>query len=334
MPDKTKIALALGALSLPLLALGSTGFATAPDLDAGDSVRLLLLGDTGQLPVDGDPHKMDASQRARLRAALGAQDADAIVDLGDLFYNKAPKCGRGESPEGAGGKLDAHLYDHVGGLDLPVYMVLGNHDVGPIGEWAKRKLLGRRTGKRSKARERCYRLYAQQRPGEMIFPGEAYGVDLGPARLGLLHTSAPERTWPANELKAWLAEDPDDWQILGGHHVLYEVCDKTDEDFVLPWLQDNELQPDLWINGHAHLLQLSVVAGVPAVTSGAGSKLREFPDCDPTAHEGVEFGVSQYGFAVLDITPETLRVSFRDIDGGELHCWQRGRDNPQGEACQ
>ena len=42
---------------------------------------------------------------------------------------------------------------------------------------------------------------------------------------------------------------------------------------------------------------------------------------------------SSFGYAVLDITPQTLRVSFKDIAGQELYCWQRGRDTPQGESC-
>lgn len=326
---------ALCFLSLPLLlsACASRGFAQAPSAEPGpDSARVILIGDTGALPVEGDPHKLSPAQREQLRQSLAAEDAGIILDLGDLFYNKAPQCGPGDDPQEAAALLDAHLYDHVGGLAPQVFLVLGNHDVGPVGEYLKRRLFGRRAGKRSTSRERCYTLYAEQHK-EMVFPETSYGVDIGPARLAVLHTSAPHRQWPGGPVKAFLEEDPQDWSIVAGHHVYKTACDKVGDDFVAGRLREQEITPDLYVNGHAHLLQMGVFDGVPAVTSGSGSKLREFPECDPTATDGVLWGESSFGYAVLDITPQTLRVQFKDIAGQDLYCWQRGRDNPEGETC-
>lgn len=301
------------------------------DADPGRS-RVILIGDTGALPVEGDPHKMTPAQREQLRQSLAAEEAGVILDLGDLFYNKAPQCGPRDDPAEAGALLDANLYDHVGGLAPQVFLVLGNHDVGPYGEYLKRRIFGRRAGKRSTSRERCYTLYAEQHE-EMVFPDTSYGVDLGPARIAVLHTSAPHRQWPGEPVQEFLEEDPQDWAIVAGHHVYKTACDKVSEDFVSVRLQEQEITPDLYVNGHAHILQMGVFDGVPAVTSGSGSKLREFPGCEPTATEGVLWGESTYGYAVLDITSETLKVQFKDIAGQDLYCWQRGRDNPAGEAC-
>ncbi len=325
----------LSALPLILTSCASRGFGEAqlPLADPGQDVaRVILIGDTGALPVEGDPHKMTPAQRAQLRESLRGEEATIILDLGDLFYNKAPECKRGDDPERAGELLDANLYDHVGGLGPAVFLVLGNHDVGPYGEYLKRRFFGRRAGKRSASRERCYSLYAEQHE-EMIFPDTSYGVDIGPARVAVLHTSAPHRQWPGDPVKEFLEEDNGDWAIVAGHHVYKTACDKVGDDFVGGRLAEQEITPDLYVNGHAHLLQMGVFDGVPAATSGSGSKLREFPGCEPTATEGVLWGESSFGYAVLDITPQTLRVAFKDIAGQELYCWQRGRDNPQGESC-
>jgi hypothetical protein len=323
---------AFSAVCLPLFAFGGkTGF-VEKDWQNTEELRIILIGDTGQIPVEGDPHKMSEAQRTQLRESLSNENATAIVDLGDLFYWKGPKCRAGATPEQSGSLLDAHLYDHVGGLDAPVFLVLGNHDVGPLAEHFKKALTGGRSGKRSEARERCYRLQ-EELHDDMVFPGESYGVDFGPLRMAALHTSAPQKQWAGEEIQAYFDEDPSDWTLLAGHHVLRTGCDKINEDAVSPWLEKTGLRPDMYANGHAHILQLGVFDGVPAVTSGSGSKLREFPACTPTDTEGVQWGESKYGYAVLEVEKDFLRVRFKDLGGIELHCWQRGRNDPLGEAC-
>ena len=248
----------LSALPLILTSCASRGFEEAqfPLADPGQDVaRVILIGDTGALPIEGDPHKMTPAQRAQLRESLRGEEATIILDLGDLFYNKAPECKRGDDPERAGELLDANLYDHVGGLAPAVFLVLGNHDVGPYGEYLKRRFFGRRAGKRSASRERCYSLYAEQHE-EMIFPDTSYGVDIGPARVAVLHTSAPHRQWPGDPVKEFLEKDNGDWAIVAGHHVYKTACDKVGDDFVGGRLAEQEITPDLYVNGHAHLLQM------------------------------------------------------------------------------
>ena len=310
-----------------------TGFVIRKWTDHGESVRLVLIGDTGQLPVENNPHKMSALQRQQLRSSLAAEQATAIIDLGDLFYWRGPKCGPKATPEHSGNQLDAHLYDHVGGLDSPVFLVLGNHDVGPLPEYFKKLFLGKRSGKRSPSRERCYRLQ-ENLHDDIIFPAISYGVDFGPVRLAVLHTSAPQKQWADEQIADFLGNNSGDWSLLAGHHVLRTGCDKLREDVVAPWLKETQIKPDLYLNGHAHILQLGVFDGVPAVTSGSGSKLREFPNCEPTETPGVRWGASEYGYAVLDVSPEQLRVQFKDLHGRALHCWQRDRNDPEGTACE
>lgn len=309
----------------PLLLLGAGRPDRVPDpvqLPGGDTVRLILIGDTGQPPVVDDPHKMNAAQREALRGALVAEDADAILDLGDLFYEVGQKCGRRSLSEEDEAGLDRHLYDHVGGLQAPVILVLGNHDVGPYREYIKRKLFGVRHGQRSEARERCYEHYARAHD-DMIFPAEHYEVRVGDlVQIQVLNTSAPLRDWPD-------AIDPvAPWQIYAGHHVLQTAGDKESEDIVRPWLERQEHTPDLWANGHAHFLQFGVFDGIPAATSGSGSKLREHPACpeDPNcAVRGVDWGVSQFGYAVVDMDATTMTLTFKTHDGQDLWSWEQSK---------
>ena len=304
----------------PLLLAGkSTGFET-PSWPSSTSTRIILIGDTGQVPVDGDPHKMNAQDRASLRTSLAREKADAIVDLGDLFYWKTPKCRASDTPQTSGEYLDAHLYDHVGGLDTPVFLILGNHDIGPVSEHLKRRIFGNESGKRSEARERCYELLAELHD-DIHFPNTSYGIDFGPIRMATLHTSAPYRHWESEAIADYLAEEPEDWTLLAGHHVLKTGCDKQDENVVLPWLSEHNVQPDLYANGHAHLLELGSFEGITAITSGSGSKRRIHGDCDPLDTSGVVWGVDAYGYALLEATASTIHIRYKNIEGEELFCW-------------
>jgi predicted phosphodiesterase len=307
-----------------------TGFVEQP-WSSSEKVRIILIGDTGQLPVENDSHKMNQQQRADLRSSLQMEGADAIVDLGDLFYWKGPRCKANDDPIDSGKLLDAHIYDHVGGLDTPVFLVLGNHDVGPLSEYFKRIFFGAQSGKRHEARERCYRLQDDLHE-EIFFPGESYGVDFGPLRMAVLHTSAPHSHWAATEVRSFLYEESEDWTLLAGHHVLQTGCDKENENILFPWLQEHEIQPDFYANGHAHLLQLGMFEQIMAITSGSGSKLRT-PNCNPTDTEGVMWGESQFGYAVLEATSSTMKLQFKNLHGTELFCWEQGKNDSTGHVC-
>lgn len=309
---------------------GHTGF-VEQSWDQKQKVRIILIGDTGQLPVQNDPHKMNQQQREQLRNSLQKEQVDAIVDLGDLFYWKGPRCRPQDNPIDSGKMLDAHIYDYVGGLDIPVFLVLGNHDVGPLSEHFRRRFLGEQSGKSSESRERCYALQADVHD-EIFFPNQSYGIDFGPLRMAVLHTSAPYRLWADAEIDSFFKEQPDDWTLLAGHHVLKTACDKEKENIVLPWLNEHDIQPDLYANGHAHILQFGIFEDILAITSGSGSKLRT-PDCSPTDTEGVHWGAYQFGYAVLEVDASVMKLVFKGIDGSELFCWERQKDERYGREC-
>jgi predicted phosphodiesterase len=317
---------------IPFLMAGDTTESFVQyDWPVKNTVRLILIGDTGQLPVQDNPFKINQEQRAALRKSLQSEEADAIIDLGDLYYWSGPKCKQSDLPEESGRLLDEHLYDIVGGLETPVFLVLGNHDVGPVPEFLKRAIFGDSSGQSNRAREHCYFLQAQLHE-EFHFPEVSYGVDFGPIRMAAIHTSSPYRKWAPQKIDSFFAQDDGDWTLIAGHHVLKAACDKVEEDILFPWLNANNLKPDIYANGHAHFLQLGVFENILAITSGSGSKLRYDKDCIPTDTNGVTWGESKFGYSVLDVHPEKIQVRFKNVYGEELFCWQQEKGE-EGKPC-
>ena len=295
-------------------------------------VRLVVVGDTGVVhgaeskPCrDGSVSSCALSQAESeaLWATIGAEAADALFLPGDLVYGphyieSAPRC---RSPDGRvrAEWLDPALGDKVRELGVPVYLALGNHDV------AHRQ--------RSRARERCLLAYAASEPA-LVLPQLQYSVDLGLVRLVVLDTNVAPDRWDPD----WLAGQRADatWTLMGGHHVVQTRFDKESEHAIRDWLVAHDLRPHLWLNGHAHFLQFGVYDGIPAVTSGTGAKVRLRPDCPGPACTGPgapAFSRSTFGYAVVDATPDTLTVTFKDRTGAPLYCWVRTPSDPRGETC-
>lgn len=264
-----------------------------------DQARLVLVGDTGYSGPYAD----------QLRTALLAEpNKDAIIVLGDLVYPFTPSCPDGK----VSGNVEAFIHARVGavfnGLGVPVLLVLGNHDV--------------KQGSRAPAREACLLDYAAKHD-DLVLPGLAYEVDLGVATLAVANTNALDEAGAARVSAAWKGHPG--WKLLMGHHTWVTYHDKEDQDRVRPWARAGGLVPDLYANGHAHVLQFGVYDGVAALTSGSGSKLRMYPSCPPDCGAGQLWGASEYGYAVLTVTKRELVVVFKNLEGKELWRWSRQR---------
>lgn len=319
-----------------------------------DAVRLVFVGDTGKVP-DGDActFRADGSvaeachvsvdQLASLRRAIRSERADAIYALGDLVYWRAPAC---RTPAGRDHqRLAASIGAVYADLDAPVYLVLGNHDK------AQRARAPRRVA--------CLEAFADQVEA-LELPAEQYVVDHGLVRVVVVDTNR-KRTLPTAELRSRLAEPG--WLVVAGHHDLRVVFDKEDpysktELAVGAWLREVGAEPDLWANGHAHLLQFGVYDAavvdrgpggearpVPALTSGTGSKVRAAPSCGGSTEPGDQaaceapdprgmplFSRSTFGYAVVVVTPDDLTVELVDWRGERLYQWRRPRDEAGGAA--
>ena len=168
---------------------------------------------------------------------------------------------------------------------------------------------------------------------------------------------------PGDALRTRIEAD-EGWVVVAAHHELRTAFVKNDayanrEFHPGRWLSELGVVPDLWTNGHAHLMQLGtydarVVDGdpvegdpvegdplrVPALTVGSGSKLRLAPTCadrsgvtdedraactaeDPRGMP--DFAMSRFGYAVVDLTPERMEVRIVDFEGQTLFRWERGR---------
>ncbi len=274
----------------------------APSFPPRDSVTLLVLGDTGE---PGPP--MEA-----IRRAVSKEKKDAIVVLGDLIYPVAPRCPDGTLHRDAKRILDERTGGLLRGLGAPVLLVLGNHDIGGYG--------------RDPEREACLITYAAGEP-DLILPDVSYEVDFGVLKLNILNTNALDIMQGRDVHASW--RDAKSWRVLAGHHVYRTYYDKPREDLVAPWLKTNGIKPDLYMNGHAHILQFGVYDGIPALTSGATAKTRERPACPPECGPGQRFGVSEPGYALVHFDRERVRVEFKNVNRKVLFTWSKRRDGTE-----
>jgi len=286
---------------------------------ADGAAELILIGDTGEPgPIV-----------ERWKIALARERAPAVLVLGDLVYPQAPPCPTGVPSATARALLDRIVQAPFLATGKEVFLALGNHDIS----WDPS----------DPPREKCLIACFAKDP-QVRLPAAYYAVDLGPALLIVLDTNAialdtnaiasatnARDDGQASFVRAMLQTHPGKRVVFAGHHALETYHDKAGEDVVRPWLARHAFAPDLWVNGHAHVLQMSLVGGIPAVTSGTGAKPRERPSCDRSAGtgqcgEGQLFGTSAPGYAVLRVESasqaQRLSIVFKDADGQPLWRWQ------------
>ncbi len=290
--------------------------------------------------AEADCH-IRVDELARLKSAIRAVEADAIYGLGDLVYPLAPSCQKATgAPQRALAVTIGAFYAELG---APVWLVLGNHDLGHLRPRA--------------GRLRCIADFVDQVP-TLGLPAAQYQVDHGLARVLVVNSNLRDPALlPTAHLQEAAKEDP--WLIVAGHHVLRTAFEKQGQHPAEPpplagWLARSAVAPDLWANGHAHTLQLGVfdvralageAPGTPpldvlALTSGAGSKLRANPSCgaiphqtpsdalacqDPTPMGMPDFAMARFGFAVVDLSEDEMVVRILDLDGRELHRHRRNK---------
>ena len=158
---------------------------------------------------------------------------------------------------------------------------------------------------------------------DVHLPALDYGLDFGVAQLAFVDTNHLDLD--TAKIVHDTFTDKASWNILLGHHVLKTYHDKESEDYVRPWLQEHAIAPDLYANGHAHVLQFGIYNNVPAITSGTGAKLRERKTCPPDCGEGQLWGESKPGYATLTITATRIDVVFKNDRGEELYQWSKSK---------
>ncbi len=334
----------LTVLTLLFFACGRTGSPAQKSLpetvkiDVDGPVKLVLLGDTGTVGDQGKTPQcdgqtegkigLDKAGRERMIASIRRENADAILALGDLVYPEGPECTAGSIPPQAKAEMDRVFGDYIGQLGALSLVVLGNHDVN-------------HDGRGNAKTEACFRNYAAAR-SDLHMPERNYIAEVGKVRIGVVDTNRLPGPGLAKKIADEMVAGPDSWwRVMAGHHVLRTYQNKEDQDRVAPWLAANDISPDLWVNGHAHLLQFGVydVAGkaIPAATSGTGAKVRCRSECGSGSTgpcgAGQQWGRSEFGYATVAATEQMLRVSYKNTDGKTLWCWQRDRGTAVGQEC-
>jgi predicted phosphodiesterase len=159
---------------------------------------------------------------------------------------------------------------------------------------------------------------------DLILPDLSYDVDFGVLKLSVINTNALDLMQARDISASW--ENYDGWRVIAGHHVYRTYHDKAHEDIVAPWLKMNHLVPDIYLNGHAHILQFGIYDGIPALTSGATAKARERPTCPPDCGKGQRFGASKPGYALVTFERSSMTVIFKDTKRRELFRWSKKRE--------
>lgn len=304
--------------------------------------RLLLIGDAGHdtievaaeradddAPCVDDPVVCELAAMLRSLRDLAASERrpDAVLVLGDNMYGpgwleSSLACDPDDTQrlERVVKRYRA-LTDGLG--DLPVYGVLGNHDVGhgwvpPVSR-----------------RRRC--ATAAMVEAGWNPQGDGRVVELGGGVIRLLDTNRIIGPAWARDRRAntpAFEERSAAWEVWAGHHAWSLQWEKGREPTKLrrriaaaegyPAANDT---PRLWVNGHAHHQEASVEAGVLAVTSGSGSERREASRprrVDPP--DQAVYSTDSRGYTVIDLHadeaggPVTVDLAVHGFttDGGDV----------------
>lgn len=296
-----------------------------PTVAPTDVLTLVLVGDTGK----------PSPQRDRVLNHIRAESKDYIIALGDLVYPHPPPCPTGEVLEQDRGFYKERVAGGLKNLGAPVLAILGNHAYYR----GKRSYLHyifpfipspREVGDNHQGGvvdpAACMVDYLGELP-DIHLPALDYGLDFGVAQLAFVDTNHLDAQ--AAKVVTSTFTTQESWNILLGHHVLKTYHDKVSENYVQPWLEQHKIMPDLYANGHAHVLQFGIYQDIPAITSGTGSKLRHRKSCPPDCGENQLWGESQAGYTIVTITHERLHVVFKNDRGEQLYQWEKTRPQPE-----
>ncbi len=249
---------------------------------------LLLVGDTGE----------DAPMSRAVSRALAAELADpraAVVALGDLYYD-AP-------PPGAdcAVKVEQRYRTFYGAFPERVFAILGNHDLMASDDHVY-------SPEARACSEAAFSAMGWAKPASHL-----QTVDRRRVKVDLVMLDAGyygEELAPPRDLP--LRNDAH-WRFYAAHYAWRTANGKCSEADKIPvtWLGAPPM--DLWLNGHAHHLELTRIDTRAAVTSGGGYELRVPRICEGVtsqfAYTGIE-GRTRGGYIRLEVqSKKKLRLT-------------------------
>lgn len=272
-----------------------------PDLRKARSVTFAVMGDMGRGTAD---QRRVGQAMATACATAGCRFAIAV---GDNLYDGPTSL---DDP-----RFRSWFVEPYAGLDLPVWLSLGNHD------WYG-----------DPAVEIAYtdRARRQAKGPYWFMPGPNYAVPLLPAWLDLLaidtNSIHSELLQGVEAQRAWLnhavpsgAAAKGRWTLLFGHHPYRSSGAHGDdvivERFLAPWLQTGAI--DAGFFGHDHHQEHYAAQETELFIQGAGSEVRtlrfdmEGRRCaDASRRDCSRWKALDLGFSVVTVTPERLEVVF------------------------
>ncbi len=250
-----------------------TPFVTLPS-PLGETFTLALVGDAGN---EGEIPKQVAQAVAQ---ACRAEGCNALVLLGDNLY-----------PNGISVPQDPRfqvlVLDRWSALGIPVYVVLGNHDVRQSG-LAQVALNGKQNWN---------------------LPSGNYGFSWGPARLLFLNSNCQ-----GLEYLSPPSAPHQPWTLIFQHHNLYGTGDHGDASPFRRWLFDVlwGREADLVISGHEHLLEHLTKRGANPQYLISGAAGGDVAETRQTSQAESRFREAGPGFVLLQVSPQAVRARFFD----------------------
>lgn len=316
------------ALLLPLVFTAMS--LPADEVSQAGSISLKAKGPILRIVVTGDAGATHSHLRAGILAVQQQQPIDAIVLVGDNFY----QCGVSSIQDPQWSKIT----EHFGPAGVPIFPVLGNHDYGDPGpDRAKSALCS------LFPTDPMAEIHATGTVPGWFFPSENYVVRTPSADLLMMDTEPVAMNFDrpflgsgtSTSVTEWLRQrlhqSATPWRIVVGHHTIYSSgvhgrtngFDQRNMRRLLPLLQKEHV--DLYICGHDHDLELlgdlHHRRGPLFLVSGAGSGTDEMRARKPKAlisEPPTLFPTpiaAMYGFALLEIESSRLTITFYDQAG-------------------
>jgi hypothetical protein len=284
----------------------STGTAGGGGGSSADLVRFVAIGDAGK----GNQGQLDVANA--IAAKCAASGCDFVQLLGDNIYDS-----------GVDSTTDPQWQEKFeipyAAVDLPFFVVLGNHDYGGNGA-------GYEFGKGQN--EIDYTAVSKK----WRLPAAFYHHAIKHVEFFALDTNMAMYAMAGNQestVPGWVAASTATWKIGFGHHPYrsngpHGNAGDYDGVFIPP--ADGSLvknlidaafcgQVDIYLSGHDHTLQwlADTCDGTELIVSGAGASSTELEGNNPTHFQSLELG-----FLYVRIEGNTLTGEFIDTAGTVL----------------
>ncbi len=274
-------------------------------------VRFAAFGDTGE---GNEAQQMVANAAEVVCAERGC---DFALLLGDNFYDV-----------GVTSTMDQQFIDKFenvyDGLDMPFWVVLGNHDYGQLAnDWSRGNYQIEYTNFSDKwTMPHFWYTFTSDSGGTEFFAFDT-------ARMMWNHDVGDQRTWMGEQMAASTAA----WKVAFAHHpYLSNGAHGNAGNYEgipgLPFISGVEVQEfiddfvcgqaQMYISGHDHNRQMfDPVCGTYFFVSGASAKTSDFDyhDDNPTAWDDD----TREGFLWVEIEGVTMTAAFYDFDGNLDH---------------